>query len=175
MTVSGGLFNVLLGSVTELSIDDFDGTARWLELVVEGETLNPRVRIVSVPYAIQAEEAKNLAGLACGDGQIAEWNNTTHQWECGDDDTGAGGDFWSLTGNAGTTPGTHFLGTTDEVSLTLAVNGAAALRLEPNATSPNVIGGYSGNTVTSGVVGATIGGGGASGSANNVTDILNAR
>jgi len=32
---------------------------------------------------------------------------------------------------------------------------------QPNATSPNVIGGYSGNNVTSGVVGATIGGGGA--------------
>ncbi|MEA3339117.1 MAG: hypothetical protein U9R15_04040 [Chloroflexota bacterium] len=39
------------------------------------------------------------------------------------DETGAGGDYWSLTGNAGTTPGIHFLGTTDEVSLTLAVNG----------------------------------------------------
>jgi hypothetical protein len=34
------------------------------------------------------------------------------------------------------------------------------LRTEPSATSPNVIGGYSGNSITSGVVGATIGGGG---------------
>jgi len=34
------------------------------------------------------------------------------------------------------------------------------LRTEPNATSPNVIGGYSDNSVTSGVVGATISGGG---------------
>jgi hypothetical protein len=30
---------------------------------------------------------------------------------------------------------------------------------EPNADSPNLIGGYSGNSVTGGVVGATIGGG----------------
>jgi len=41
---------------------------------------------------------------------------------------------------------------------------------QPNATSPNLIGGYSGNSVTSGVVGATISGGGASGSINSVTD-----
>jgi hypothetical protein len=41
---------------------------------------------------------------------------------------------------------------------------------QQNATSPNLIGGFSGNSVTSGVVGATIGGGGFSGSANRVTD-----
>jgi trimeric autotransporter adhesin len=38
-----------------------------------------------------------------------------------------------------------------------------------NATSPNLIGGHISNTVSSGVVGATIGGGGASGGANYVT------
>jgi hypothetical protein len=80
-------------------------------------------------------------------------------------------DAWAITGNSGTTHGTHFLGTTDEVSLTLAVSNTAALRLEPDATSPNVIGGHSDNSVTSGVVGATIGGGGASSvNANSVTD-----
>lgn len=76
---------------------------------------------------------------------------------------------WSLTGNSGTTPGSNFLGTTDNQALELRVNNARALRLEPHATSPNLIGGYSGNSVTAGVYGATIGGGGASGSANSVT------
>jgi hypothetical protein len=42
---------------------------------------------------------------------------------------------------------------------------------QPNAESPNLIGGYSGNWVTAGVVGATIGGGGtASYYSNRVTD-----
>jgi len=41
---------------------------------------------------------------------------------------------------------------------------------EQNATSPNLIGGYSGNSVTTGAVGATIGGGGEDGSTNRVTD-----
>jgi hypothetical protein len=41
---------------------------------------------------------------------------------------------------------------------------------QQNATSPNLIGGYSGNSVTSDVVGAAIGGGGKSGATNRVTD-----
>jgi hypothetical protein len=40
---------------------------------------------------------------------------------------------------------------------------------QQNATSPNLIGGYSGNSVTAGVYGATIGGGGEDGFANRVT------
>lgn len=41
---------------------------------------------------------------------------------------------------------------------------------QQNSTSPNLIGGYSGNSVTAGAVGATIGGGGVSTSTNRVTD-----
>ncbi len=41
---------------------------------------------------------------------------------------------------------------------------------QQNGVSPNVIGGYNGNSVTDGRVGATIGGGGASGAINRVTD-----
>ncbi len=41
---------------------------------------------------------------------------------------------------------------------------------QQNIDSPNIIGGYSGNSVTAGVVGATIGGGGSDGLTNVVTD-----
>ena len=74
---------------------------------------------------------------------------------------------WSLTGNSGTTPGTHFLGTTDNQALELKVNGDRGLRIEPLSLAgtwgPNVIGGFDGNFVTGGLVGATIGGGGQTG------------
>ncbi len=50
--------------------------------------------------------------------------------------------------------------------LALALPG---LWTQQNAISPNLIGGYGGNSVTDGVVGATIGGGGAPGSTNRVT------
>ncbi len=101
-----------------------------------------------------------------------DWNNLTNVpagFADGVDNTGgAGGDLWSLTGNAGTSPATNFLGTTDNQALELRVNNVRALRLEPNADSPNLIGGFSGNSVTGGVVGATIGGGGQSGAPNQV-------
>ena len=70
--------------------------------------------------------------------------------------------FWRAAGNAGTTPGTHFLGTTDNQALELKVNGARALRLEPNTNgAPNMIGGSAVNYVGTGIFGATIAGGGA--------------
>ena len=77
---------------------------------------------------------------------------------------------WSLTGNAGTTPGTNYLGTSDNQALEIKVNNQRVFRFEPNTTSPNLIGGYSGNAITTGVYGATISGGGGSGYINNITD-----
>jgi hypothetical protein len=65
---------------------------------------------------------------------------------------------WGLTGNSGTTPGTNFLGTTDNQALELKVNGQRTLRLEPGATSPNLLGGFSANAVLAGAVGSTISG-----------------
>jgi hypothetical protein len=79
----------------------------------------------------------------------------------------AGG--WSLTGNAGTTPGANFVGTTDNQPLELWANGNRALRLEPTGIGPNTIGGFSGNIVGGGVGGATIAGGGTAGAINQVS------
>ena len=70
--------------------------------------------------------------------------------------------FWQLGGNAGTTVGVNFVGTTDNQPLEFKVNGVRALRLEPNGSgAPNVVGGASVNLVNPGTVGAIIGGGGA--------------
>jgi hypothetical protein len=78
-------------------------------------------------------------------------------------------DDWSLTGNPNTTPGTNFLGTTDNVALEVWVNNQGALRIEPTTSTPNLIGGYGGNSATGGVVGATIGGGGQASATNGIT------
>ena len=66
---------------------------------------------------------------------------------------------WALNGNSGT-GGNGFVGTTDNTALTIGVNGAAALRIVPQAQSPNIAGGYSGNTVAADMYGQTIAGGG---------------
>jgi hypothetical protein len=78
---------------------------------------------------------------------------------------------WLLGGNAGTTPGTHYLGTSDGQPLEFKVNHLRALRIEDNGDgsdpdtipdgAPNLIGGSPVNFVAAGVVGATISGGGA--------------
>ncbi len=74
---------------------------------------------------------------------------------------------------------TAVLGTTDDHAVEVRANGSRAMRLEPNAISPNVIGGSPANTVSAGVRGATIAGGGvafgtdppfASSSPNRVSD-----
>jgi len=78
--------------------------------------------------------------------------------------------YWTLTGNTGTNPAVQFVGTADSQALELRVNNGRALRLEPNDTSPNIIGGLSANSVTSGAYGAAIGGGGEAGYTNRVTD-----
>jgi hypothetical protein len=103
---------------------------------------------------------------SCSANQILKWNGST--WACATDDTGSFSG-WALTGNSGTSPGTNFMGTSDNQALEFKVNNARALRLEPGST-PNLTGGYSGNTVSGGAVGATIAGGGVSGAVNQVTN-----
>lgn len=56
---------------------------------------------------------------------------------------------WLLGGNAGTTAGAQFLGTTDNQPLELRVGGTPALRIEPQAGElPNLVGGHTNNTVS---------------------------
>ncbi|MBN1815322.1 MAG: hypothetical protein JXA14_26055 [Anaerolineae bacterium] len=69
---------------------------------------------------------------------------------------------WHITGNVGTSAVDNFIGTTDNVAFCVRVNNARAMKIEPNATSPNLIGGYSANSVSSGKYGNFIGGGGTS-------------
>jgi hypothetical protein len=78
---------------------------------------------------------------------------------------------WSLTGNSGLTGGINFLGTTDDTALEFRVNNQRALYLLPHATSPNLIGGNNANYRLASVYGATIAGGGATGTPNIVNDV----
>lgn len=69
VNVQSGQFNVLLGSVMVIPTSCLSGIS-YLELVVNGETLNPRELIASVPYAIQANtlpaNATTLGPLTTG-------------------------------------------------------------------------------------------------------------
>jgi hypothetical protein len=81
-----------------------------------------------------------------------------------------GTNIWQTGGNANTTPGVNFLGTTDTNALELKVNNTRVLRLEPDsrgANAGNLIGGYVSNAIVQPNSGGDfIGGGGFNGGAN---------
>ncbi|MGC9316360.1 MAG: hypothetical protein ACP5G4_12155, partial [bacterium] len=70
VTVTNGLFDVILGESTPMTMD-FD-EQYWMELVVGGETLSPREQLAAVPYAHRAVYATTAgsappSGTAGGD------------------------------------------------------------------------------------------------------------
>jgi hypothetical protein len=170
----------------------FDGTAYWLEIGVrtngDGDftILSPRHELLATPYAVYAENAR-ASGL---DGTIPEaalrgtYGSSVNFTNPGNVFVGNGSgltnvsavslgglgvnQFWQLSGNAGTTPGLNFVGTTDNQPLDLYADNVRALRLVVRSDStgiysnaPNVIGGSAINFIKTGVVGGSVGGGGA--------------
>jgi hypothetical protein len=162
LSLVGGQFSVNFGgsgTASTASRSDHNHDAAYVN---EGQANSVSTGMVQNSTLLLEDLNQN----GCSAGQIIKWNGSA--WACAADSTGATS-FWSLTGNGGTVPGTNYLGTSDNVALEIKVNGARVLRLEPGS-SPNLLGGYSGNLLTAQVVGATIGGGGSAGYANRVTD-----
>ncbi|HXJ58234.1 MAG TPA: hypothetical protein VNU68_16380 [Verrucomicrobiae bacterium] len=176
---------------------NFPGADRWLEIAVRSGhdsggfiTLSPRQPIRPVPYAITASNLSGplpttkLSGALLSDqlsgtySATVGFNNPANTFSgngAGLVDVNAatvGGrvasEFWLVGGNPGSISGLSVLGTTDDSPLELWVNGQRSFRLEPTTDGPNVIGGFSGNTVWGTAIGVTIGGGGALGQPNFV-------
>lgn len=111
-----------------------------------------------------AQVQRRVTG-SCPAGQYVRVINEAGTVTCGVDETGAAG--WGLNGNAGTNPGANFIGTTDAQPFVVRTRSAQSLRIEPSQVlfeslpiTANVIAGSSANSVTVGVRGATISGGG---------------
>ncbi len=149
--VTNGLFSVAL----DFSLGAFPGADRWLSLAVrtngsgEFATLTPRQPLRSVPYAIRAASAGTaatavtattassvaagavnssaLAPNAVDSSKIADGSIATNDLSF----IVLSNTFWRLVGNAGTTPTTHFVGTTDGQPLRIQ-----APRVGINTTNP---------------------------------------
>jgi hypothetical protein len=70
-----GQYSVLLGATRTdgLPVELFPaGKARWLGVQVEGRDEDPRVLLVSVPYALKAEDAAKLGGRSASDFVLSE-------------------------------------------------------------------------------------------------------
>jgi hypothetical protein len=179
-----GVTNGLFTAELDFGPGAFTGEARWLGTAVRTTgvgafaTFPARQLLTPAPYALYAPQAGSAVTIADNSvtaqrlstpappaaGQVLTFDGTTLAWS----NPGAVSGAWSLGGNAGTTPGLNFLGTTDDRPLEFNVNGQRALRLEPKALSPNIIGGFSGNFVSDGSDGSTIGAGGGFGLTNSI-------
>ncbi|MBV6642204.1 MAG: hypothetical protein KI791_15910 [Cyclobacteriaceae bacterium] len=56
--VQGGLFNVILGSVNQLEPFIFEQPV-WLEIIVSGETLSPRIELAATAYSINSANTQS--------------------------------------------------------------------------------------------------------------------
>ena len=159
----------------------FVGPGEWLEIQVRTnrtktyQTLAPRQRLTPTPYAAAVTTPLTSSALEGNYSGKVTFGNSSNvflgtYYGDGANITNIGANsVWSLTGNAGTTAGAHFLGTTDNKPLELRVNNMSALRLEPQSASPNIVGGYIGNLAAAGISGAVVSGGGSSTGTNQVT------
>ena len=138
VAVVNGLFSV------QLNFGDgaFSGSERFLQVRVRPgaatdpnsfETLGTRQQLTATPYALYAKSTD----LGPSDAR-----------------------YWRLGGNNGTTPGTQFIGTTDNQALHFRANNQLVFRVEPTFATPNFIFGDLTNTINNGVGSSILGGGG---------------
>jgi hypothetical protein len=160
VSVVDGVYSVTLGAGTSPSgpfnASLFSLADTWLEVVVNGETMAPRQKLLAVAYALQCVNATTLNGLAA--------SAYTQHGSISD------ADISSTAAIAGTKTDANFgalnlrtngwIGTDLNQPLEIHVNGQRVLRIEPTSGSPNLIGGASTNGVLPGFQGATIAGGG---------------
>ncbi len=184
--VTNGLFTVILGDTSQPNMTSIPVSLFatpnlqlriWFNDGVSGfSALSPWQLLTAAPYAAYAATGlqgppgpQGPAGPQGPVGNVGPQGPAGSQGPAGPQGPQgpqgpSGTNGWGLAGNA-VAPG-QFLGSTNNQPVELWVNSTRALRLEPSATIPNLIGGYSGNVVSGGAQGATIGGGGTVGFPN---------
>lgn len=155
VSVTGGFFTTSL----DFGPGRFTGSSRWLELAVRPAgpgtftALWPRQPLAPAPYALYAmtpagpKGDTGPAGPPGPKGDPGATGATGATGPKGDKgDPGPQGppgsdDAWSRTGNAGTTPASNFIGTTDAQPLILRAGNQQVLRLEGQTTGTRILGG----------------------------------
>ncbi|MDP2422795.1 MAG: tail fiber domain-containing protein, partial [Bacteroidales bacterium] len=139
---------ILDGTIATADLGDNSVTsAKIVDGTIANADISPTAAIAAGKLAVTNNNllignASNQGSLfAPGSaGQVLTISSGSPSWQ-----SPAGGD-WALTGNAGTTDGTHFIGTTDNVALNFKVNNQKAGRIASNG--PVFLGYQAGNSNT---------------------------
>jgi hypothetical protein len=141
-TDSAGNYSVLLGATTSSGLpgDLFSQQEqRWLGVQVQGEAEQPRVMMVSVPYAFKAHEAETLGGKSVTDfvlatpvNSSAAGNSAAGQSLTASSTNSSGSSIGGST-NASSSGPTNFSGTTTDqvVGVTQSGTGAGVIASAP--------------------------------------------
>jgi hypothetical protein len=174
--ILGGLFNAATGTYSFASgyrakaVND--GTFVWADATdADFLSTGPNQFLIRAGGGVGINNPQPLSSLdVLGDARVSGAGNGLIFPDGTKQTTAAsgGGSGWSLTGNAGTNPSTNFLGTTDNQPFSLRVNNNRAMYAQyvqaPDGqyqiNSINIANGYNLNSITPGVAGATIAGGG---------------
>ncbi len=172
--VEDGLLTVVL----DFGADIFTGDARWLEIAVccppnvcsspptNFTTLSPRQELTPAPYSLRASNGVGGPDALNVDAAGNVGIGTTAPSEALDVVGNIQASGTLKSGSSIIIDGTANTITSDD-ALELHTSQGRNLRLEPggpnasNRIGPNVIGGFEGNSVDAGILGATIAGGGA--------------
>jgi hypothetical protein len=166
ITDAGGNYSVLLGSTTATGLpsDLFSQQEqRWLGVQPQGQAEQPRVLLVSVPYALKAHEAETLGGKSVSDFVLA---NPTNSAASANNVTQASSTNTSQSAKPGTKTGaasagpTNFSGSTTDQIVGVTQTGAG-LGVNATAGSRAIYGTATGASGAAyGVVGVASGTGG---------------
>ena len=169
VSVVDGLYSTYIGdnrtAVSGTLSDALTNDQLYVQVQVNGVNLTPRERITSVCFAQVSGGVTNDAILSKMLGDEAVSARTV-------DAATFSNTFWKADGNAGTSAGTHFLGTTDNEPLEIQVNNQQALRFEYQTIGPRIIGG---NFSDAGGAASTVGGGYNNTAATNYATVAGGR
>lgn len=153
--VNNGSFTVSL----DFGPGAFDGSSRWLELSIKAAggdtftTLTPRQALTPSPYALYAMTPagpkgdtgdtgpRGPAGPAGPPGPKGDKGDQGDIGPVGPQGPPGSADAWSRTGNAGTSPTSNFIGTTDAAAFVIRAGNQQVFRLEGQTTGLRIIGG----------------------------------
>lgn len=138
-----------LAFATAASLGLATGTPSYVDLGATGVVGDARLTLSYDAGTRTITGSVSTAGLATGTPIYVETDPT---W------TAASNTYWSIAGNANTTNGTHFIGTTDGRGFDIRVNNVLVGRFSTNA-QPNIVFGDANNFSASNLTGQTICGG----------------